>query len=210
MNHVSLSTSRSASRRIRVRSISIALPLILSLVASSASVLPAQASVSPAGDRAQHSTKQATQSPDLSPGTRIRLTFSDPTLSLGSLGIPIGNRALEGVIVRNDTTSLDVRFGVETYTVPSSSISTMELRVGDGRCQLGRGARLVCVMTGVLSAAALGAWAGDKVARQLSGTEAERRTWRWRGGISAGLLMSLVAPSIGRDRWIRVRGWPVQ
>jgi hypothetical protein len=142
------------------------------------------------------------------PGERIRVTLNDDSVQLGrDRRSPGPTGYVEGTLLVLRPTSLDMRTVLgDTMTFPASSIQRLERYGGDGACRSSAGGEALCIIGGILGSAALGAWAGDKVARQLSDS---RSKWRWRGGVTGGLvMMTIVLPVMGRDRWVAIPNWP--
>lgn len=168
-----------------------------------ASHLSAQESQTRSADSAMARAIASAERPALERGSRVRLTLVDRRAILGEHDRLVGSfPTFQGELVSIDSAHVDLRLDSrETITFPSSAIQRLEIRTGRGTCRRSSRARVACALGGVLGAAAVGAWAGDKVARQLHDP---RTRWRVRGGLTGAVLMSVFLPQIGRDRWTEV------
>lgn len=141
----------------------------------------------------------------------IRLTLKDDSVQFGRYQWQPGiSRRIEGRLVGLRPASVDMRLmSGDTITFPVSSVARLDQYAGQGSCRASAGGEALCLIGGVIGGAALGAWAGDKVARQMYYSYEGRQQWRWRGGVAGGLLMmTIVLPVMGRDRWVPVPNWP--
>lgn len=142
---------------------------------------------------------------------RVRITLKDDSLLLGQYSLrPSFSRRLEGRLVALRRASVDMRLdNGDTITFPVSSVVRLDQYGGQGSCRSSDGGEALCLIGGLVGGAFLGAWAGDKVARQMNYSYKGRQQWRWRGGVVGGLFtMTIVLPVMGRDRWVPIPNWP--
>lgn len=142
---------------------------------------------------------------------RVRITLKDDSLLLGQYSLrPSFSRRLEGRLVALRPAGVDMRLqNGDTISFPVSSIVRLDQYGGQGTCRSSDGGEALCLIGGLVGGAFLGAWAGDKVARQMNYSYKGRQQWRWRGGVVGGLFtMTIVLPVMGRDRWVPIPNWP--
>jgi hypothetical protein len=199
----------------RARSATRALLAAAALGALSTSTLPAQAAPAAPHDSAPPRAPSAVGSFGVRAGDRVRLTLTDTLVQLRG-GRPVGAHArVEGTLVALDSPGVEVRLvdGL-TITFPPDAVRTLEARVGAGPCARSRRARAVCTVGGLLAGTAVGALAGGRIGRDVSGLYAyndpvaERRRWRLRGAAGGAALALALVPVLGRDQWAPVSAWP--
>ena len=135
--------------------------------------------------------------------TRVRFTDGDTTIQLtGSRPIG-GNGTVIGRLVSygNGLVVLDLPRSFQ-YTIPVSSLSSIEQRVGAGPCRRTLGGRALCALATVGGGMRVGRVAGEQIGKSVVGPGVSPRPYAMRGAIVGTIIGLAMFRTIGRDEWM--------
>ena len=158
--------------------------------------------------------QQAPDSAGMPPGTRLRLTMLDTSITFGRARHVGAAARVEGSLVSFGGREVVVRVArnqagtdYTDYTIPFDNLRTLERRVAAGPCQRSTGARLLCVAGGMSIGATVGYFGGRQIGRAIGEDSSpairadSESKYGTRGLFLGAVVGALVFSTFGRDEW---------